>query len=319
MDPYVIFGVKPNQFTEEELKRKYKKLLIKYHPDKNLTKETLQASSIFQSLTFSYDYLINELNAAQSVSDHNVLKSRHNEWQEKRNQHQTTAIKEEMYGSNVHTQDSFSFSASSSDQNQTFTKSRTPRRPIIKNDEIEKEKEREKGRERESIREKKFDIAKFNQHFTENKIEDAYSKGYETWTPPTDLTPTTKKAIVNYKEPQPFFGMKCNTYELGVENIKDFSGDNHGTKLHYTDFKMAHSTTAIVDPDHVDHRPDFKSVKELEAYRSKVAYEMSEEEALEAYKKKLKEEEKERIRKENVKKHDSIFEKIYERTQRLML
>ena len=313
MDPYVIFGVKQNQFTEEELKRKYKKLLMKYHPDKNLTKETLQASSIFQSLTFSYDYLINELNAAQSVSDHNVLKSRHNEWQDKRaqNQHQTTTAKEDIYSSN---QPSTSSSASTSsasqnqNQNQNYTQSQTPRNPTFKKEESVNE-----------IREKRFDIAKFNQHFSENKIEDAYSKGYETWAPPTDLTPTTKKAIVNYKEPQPFFGMKCNTYELGVENIKDFSGDNHGTKLHYTDFKMAHSTTAIVDPDHVDRRPDFKSVKELEAYRSKVAYEMSEEEALQAYKKKLKEEEKERIRKENVKKHDSIFEKLYERTHRLML
>lgn len=309
MDPYVIFGVKQNQFTEEELKRKYKKLLMKYHPDKNLTKETLQASSIFQSLTFSYDYLINELNAAQSVSDHNMLKSRHNEWQDKKaqNQHQTTTAKEDIYSLNLPSTSS-STSSASQNQNQSYTQSQTPQNPIFKKEESVNE-----------IREKRFDIAKFNQHFSENKIEDAYSKGYDTWAPPTDLTPTTKKAIVNYKEPQPFFGMKCNTYELGVENIKDFSGDNHGTKLHYTDFKMAHSTTAIVDPDHVDRRPDFKSVKELEAYRSKVAYEMSEEEALQAYKKKLKEEEKERIRKENVKKHDSIFEKLYERTHRLML
>ena len=37
-NPYEVLGIDKNNFDEKELKNKYKKLCIKYHPDKFATK-----------------------------------------------------------------------------------------------------------------------------------------------------------------------------------------------------------------------------------------------------------------------------------------
>lgn len=262
MDPYSVFGVRPNQYTEEELKKRYKKLVIKYHPDKNLNKETLQASNIFHTLTFSYDYLLEELKKNGSEADHHTLKSRY---------------KEDAGGTPVTTA--------------------TATRPVDN-----------------------FDLSRFNKLFAENKIDDVYAaSGYNEWKEDA-LKPTEKRAIVQYKEPAGMSGSQWNNvYELGIDKIKDFSGDNFNSRLHYMDFKLAHSTSAIVDPSHVENRPEFKSVQELESHRSKISYEMSPEEIRERQRQKAKEAAKELKRMENLNKQDTVFQILYKKTHQLML
>jgi curved DNA-binding protein CbpA len=63
LNPYAVFGLKKNEYTINELKARYKKLVLKYHPDKN---QDLRKSAMFQTLTFCYDILLNELESSLS-------------------------------------------------------------------------------------------------------------------------------------------------------------------------------------------------------------------------------------------------------------
>lgn len=70
MDPYKVLGVQKN-FTAEELRKNYKRLVIKYHPDKNID---ITSTPVFQTLTFCYNYLLKELKMRDQGKDHYALK-----------------------------------------------------------------------------------------------------------------------------------------------------------------------------------------------------------------------------------------------------
>jgi len=72
MDPYKVLEVNPASFTYDELKRNYKRLVMKYHPDKNTD---IKSTPVFQTLTFCYKYLVKELRTREDSKDHTTLKS----------------------------------------------------------------------------------------------------------------------------------------------------------------------------------------------------------------------------------------------------
>jgi hypothetical protein len=70
MDPYIILKL-PKNYTLEQLKKNYKTLVVKYHPDKNTD---VKSTQVFQTLTFAYTYLLNELKSREDSRDHSELK-----------------------------------------------------------------------------------------------------------------------------------------------------------------------------------------------------------------------------------------------------
>lgn len=78
MDPYKILGI-PRDATDEDIKKAYKKLAIKYHPDKNINKsadEKNKTETKFKEISQAYDLLINNnqqynINNPQYNQSHN--------------------------------------------------------------------------------------------------------------------------------------------------------------------------------------------------------------------------------------------------------
>lgn len=190
----------------------------------------------------------------------------------------------------------------------------------------------------------KFDLDRFNQVFSENKLENAYDKGYQSWMSDEQVQDIpkpknsfkldrfnkefeknnidkTNKYIIKYKEPEPLMASKKIGFtELGEEDVDDFSGDNTNKRnLNYMDYKVAHTTSKIVDPKLLKNVKSFKNVEELERHRGSIKYEMDEE-TMEEYQTRMKLEKiKERQRKEAMLKQDQQIQDHYERVNMLFL
>lgn len=279
MDPYQVLGLS-KKFTLQELKDKYKSIAIKVHPDKGGTEE------LFLLVTKCYKTLLQEYNRRVSEKEFHELKA-------------------------------------------DFKKAQTT--PVVPPP--------------AASHDRKFNIDKFNKVFSDNKLETAYDKGYRDWmsdepvkdiakpnkaftldTFNTEFDKTTRvytnnKYIVKYQEPEPLITSKKIGYtELGEENVADFSGENTTKKnLNYMDYKVAHTTSKIVDPDILKSMKQYKNVEDLEMARSKISYDM-EEDVMKAYQKKLKIEKlKEKQRIEALKKQEEMINDHYARVNMLML
>lgn len=118
---------------------------------------------------------------------------------------------------------------------------------------------------------KKFDVARFNKMFSENRISDAYQDhGYKGWMEEhdPDSKPPPTGAIINYKEPEPIMLGSLPFYELGVENVSDFSVEGA------MDYRLAHTTSKLVDERVVatEGRQQYASVDELKQDRGNLSY-----------------------------------------------
>ena len=279
MDPYQILGLN-KKFTLQELKDKYKTIAVKVHPDKGGTEE------LFLLVTKCYKLLLAE--------------------------HNKRVAQKEFY-----------------DLKTDFKKSQAQPQRAHPSSKLDLDK---------------FDIDKFNRVFSENKLEDAYDKGYKEWMsdePVKDIVKpkgsftidsfnsrfekqeldSKNKYIVKYREPEPLMASKKMSFtEIGVDQVEDFSGDNISNKnLNYMDYKVAHSTSKIVDPRLKENIQQYKNIEELEKQRSQVSYEMDEDTMREYLARKKLEKMKERQRKEAIAKQERMMNEQYERVNMLML
>ena len=279
MDPYKILDL-PKSFTLTQLKENYKRIALQVHPDKGGSEQ------LFQLVTKSYKYLLDEYNKRNS--------------------------EKEFYD--------------------------------LKND-FKKSLKVHEGRSSGAVSDSKgFDINKFNKIFNDNKLETVEDKGYQQWMQHSDVPqqkqlssfnekqfhrefekqkPVDKqnKYIVKYKEPEPLTAAKKISFtELGVDDVDDFSGENMSKKnLNYMDYKVAHTTTRIVDPSLVKNVKQYKNVDELEKERSRVRYQMNEEEMEEYILQKRLEKLREQKRVETLRKQESMQSDHYERVNQLLL
>jgi len=189
-----------------------------------------------------------------------------------------------------------------------------------------------------------FDVKVFNKIYDENRIDDAFDRGYGSWMQETSTDTSQEKMfqgqfnkdmfnhefekykqekrkqmgsqIVQYEEPETRISMKNqdSLVTLGQGKITNFSGEANG--LGFTDYKAAFTTdSTLIDAASVDIRGRAKSVKGFERDRSNISYTMSvEDQQRAAYQEALKQkQERARIQRLQVydQKHGQAYEKIH--------
>lgn len=283
IDPYKILDL-PKKYSIDQLRSQFKKIALSCHPDKGGNEY------MFKVVTKCYKVLLEEYNRREGDKQFMELKAAFTKNQDQQQYQNIQLSPQEAVG--------------------------------------------------------RFNINKFNSIFEQNKPSSATDIGYQEWMRQNDLrdAPTLQKNISNerfneqfdkysdtikdksnrqlikFKEPEPMLmSKKLNFIELGQEKIDDYSGENRTNRdLNYMDYRVAHSTTKLVDPKNVKQRKDFRSVEEYESERAAMK-KLSNKELVHIEKRRIAEEEKERKRQEYQKMLDDINYEQFRKMNKLML
>ena len=184
----------------------------------------------------------------------------------------------------------------------------------------------------------------FNRTYDNHKVHSAYDNGYGNFMIESDgrredidiakkvnnmkqfnsafeaepLNNYNKRMIV-YKEPEalPSSSKSLKYTELGVGKVKDFSSSTNN--LDCTDYKAAHSMNRLADPRMMNNRRNFNSIDDVQADRSNISYQMSEEDLRKQAIKQKKERIREIRRQERQTQMDIQSQKNFERVNKLLL
>jgi len=107
----------------------------------------------------------------------------------------------------------------------------------------------------------------------------------------------------------------CGYSYLGENDIEDFTG---GTRLQYVDLKKAHTNTCLIDPDAIPRRKEYRSVQEYEMARSNIGS-LSPEEAIYMKEQQKRAEKEEEERKKRLFQRDHVAANRNLRASQLLL
>ena len=241
-NPYKILGLNNDDNNLVNIKKAYKKMALKYHPDKVGDKYNNE----FQLVTQSYVYLLNKSEKMNELKNKTSKKVEFVEYADDINE-----SVENIYVS----KDKFDLNTF----NKIFEKYKLPDAYDDGYGELYKEKLDEKSPAENEIFGKKFNKEVFNSQFDDIKSKKAS----------TD--------IIQYNEPEALYSSSGSGFtELGLNKVNDFSANN----LSYTDYRKAHvDETLLIDTSKVNFKT-YNSVEQLENDRSKISYKPNQEEIL---------------------------------------
>jgi len=231
IDPYKVLDLNEN-FTEEELKATFKRLALRFHPDRPNGSEVH-----FKVIKKAYLDLDEILKMREGDRQFNELKNQSLDFI----QSQPIVPPRSDKPVGVFDQNMFN---KVYDENRVEQSTDTGYSDWIKDNELD-----EKKNEPEKILKGKFNRHNFNSAFDKR-------------------APKNTGEIIEYKVPQPLYSSNnINHTELGEDNIKNFSG-NSGN-INYTDYKQAHTTSRLVDPSKVN-RTNYSSINQLKSERTNI-------------------------------------------------
>ena len=241
-NPYKILGLNNDDNNLVNIKKAYKKMALKYHPDKVGDKYNNE----FQLVTQSYVYLLNKCEKINEIKTKTSKKVEFVEYTDDVND-----SVENIYVS----KDKFDLNTF----NKIFEKYKLPDAFDDGYGDLYKEKLDEKSQAENEIFGKKFNKEVFNTQFDNIKSKKAS----------TD--------IIEYNEPEALYSSSGSGFtELGLNKVNDFSANN----LSYTDYRKAHvDETLLIDTSKVKFKT-YNSVEQLENDRSKISYKPNQEEIL---------------------------------------
>jgi hypothetical protein len=241
-NPWNILQINQDSLDINEIKKGYKKMALKYHPDKAGDKY----SELFQIITQSYIYLL------KKAEENNELEIKTSKKVEKIDyEDNINDTVENIYVS----KDKFDIN----NFNKIFEKYKVPDSFDNGYSDLMKEDVESSPKNKEEIFGKQFNKDIFNSHF--------------------DNIKKTKKTqdIIEYHEPDAIdLSAGMNPFQLGVNKVTDF-GYSNSNNLSYTDYKKAHfDENLLIDANKIKYNT-YNSVKQLENERSKISYSQSSE------------------------------------------
>lgn len=245
-NPYKILGLDNDDNNLANIKKAYKKMALKYHPDKVGDKYNNE----FQLVTQSYVYLINKCEQINEVKNKTSKKVEFVEYTDDVND-----SVENIYVS----KDKFDLNTF----NKIFEKYKLPDAFDDGYGDLYKEDLNEKS---SSSADNEVFGKKFNKEIFNSQFDNIKSKKAST-------------DIIEYNEPEALYSSSGSGFtELGLNKVNDFGAKNNN--LTYTDYRKAHvDETLLIDASKVKFKT-YNSVEQLENDRSKISYKPSQEEIL---------------------------------------
>lgn len=281
IDPYQILEIdKKSPFTLDQLKAQYKKMVFKYHPDKN---PNVASTPLFQILTSAYKTLLKDYELRRVDRPFHELKNASQDFM--KTQPKTVNVnlnsRQDNYES-VDDSDEYDYNEGSKrfnikKFNDVFTKTKV--------DDV-------------------YNASGYQDWFTKADVSKEKDMSLVKYREPMSA----------------FGSFAPGFFEFGKENVSDWSGENTKRKdLHFMDCKVAYSTQKLVDESVVKQRKLYKNVEDLEKDRSKISYTMSEKEEKYQKKLQLKQEREEEKRQKAQEKYDRIAHEKHLLSNRLLL
>tara|TARA_B100001123_G_C15330364_1_gene1031026 strand:+ start:3010 stop:4317 length:1308 start_codon:yes stop_codon:yes gene_type:complete len=281
VNPYDIFKI-PENFTLEQLKKEYKKLALKYHPDRP-TGDELK----FKIVTKIYLALYEEYKRKQPDKQYLDLKNSSHDFiqrQESCQKHNKKCNKDnfniklfnKIYEENKlfePTDDGYGKWLQSQSNDETNT---TPK-PFSKS----------------------FNLNVFNTTFNnERKKHNQCSE------------------VIEYKDPEAQ-GTSMEYGNLGQDTIKDFSSHHNG-HMNYSDVKKAYTDTFLIHSEK-NNREQYKDVNEVKSQRNNISFVMNEQDKQRQQMIDERIRNEELLRQQRVQKQDHLIHEHYRKMNHLFL
>ncbi len=284
-NPFEILGLPKHHYVLNDIKKAYKKMALKFHPDKVGD----QYKDRFQLITQAYIYLLNKMEEKKEVEVKMSKKVTKMEYRDDINEEGV----ENIYVS----KDKFNLKQF----NEIFEKYYEPEEEVEvgygdmykqKDDELEDDSK---------VFGSNFNKDVFNAHFDKLKKKKV-----------------VEDRVIQYQEPEAYGVATTAGYrELGTGRLKDYSGNS---SLNYTDYRKAHvQDTVLIDPKSVKVK-EYRNVDQLKSEREQLSFQASHEDSLryktmERLRKEREEEQQNRLREQ-----DMRYEQQYRRmNQRLIV
>ena len=281
-NPYQILGLNKD-CTERELKKSYKKLALKFHPDRN----NGQTDNEFKIITQSYMYILKKLEEKNYYSNKVNKDVEYREYQDNINEQ-----RENIYLD----KDNFNLNKF----NKIFDKYKMP-----------------------SVYDKGYGdmMNTGNRLSDEPNVENIFGKSFNIDVFNNTFKGEKKKngsQIIEYQEPQAInLGKNMGYTELGVNEVNNYGMKNEG--LGYTDYRMAHhEENTLINPDEVDYKT-YDSLNHLKADRKNISYNLSDNDKRRLQLREEEEKRREERRLNNLKMQDKNIYNQYNKINHLMI
>lgn len=282
-NPYNILGLN-EQCSAREAKVNYRKLALKYHPDKNGEKTDYE----FKLITQSYYYILNKINNTQKYQNKMSQDVTYQEYEDNVNEPKYNIhLDKDNFNLNKFNKvfDQYKISSVYDDgYGDLMTGGPRSERDIELND-------------NQSVFGKKFNKEIFNMNFDKMKS----NKSTE---------------IMEYQEPMALNSGSGSCVELGVGKLDNYGSNSMG--LGYTDYKQAHYENNMINVHDVKVK-QYKNVKDLQNARSRLSYNMSEKDRELERIRQNQREQNEQNRRDRLERHDNMVFNQYNKVNQLLI
>ncbi len=302
-NPYEILGLEQNDLDTSNIRKAYKKMALKYHPDKAGEEYTEQ----FQVITQSYIYLLKKAEDAEKRNGNFMDNLEHQKYNNNYTPNSTKTDPSYDLANKIAERSRDLEVSSNQKPKRTYNRKKSnenlqrvgetrisdylPLQNVNKAKEVNYLDEDAKG-DIMDVNEKNFDINKFNSLFEKYKMPNEEDKGYgdilkhglnneddevgeifnkgmskEIFNAHFD----TMKSKKSSKKQDPLipesFDSSSRVSCAQIGNASNFSGAK------YTDIKQAfYEDNMLIDPNSVKTRKDYRNLQELENERSRLSY-----------------------------------------------